>query len=461
MARFRSENKKSMERLSSQVFNRATAATALHASQSRLLRQCYSSFEDAAMRITCSLVVLASYATWMTRADPPPTPPTRTCGGDYRGPSGAFVSPHYPSRYPNNKECIYTFNTGSPIVITCPDFSLQKEKNGKCGRDSVTIKDYGQDTKYCGNAGPSDYHSVGSNVTVVFKSNGRVRKTGFYCLYESRPGATTSTTTTSTSTTTTTPRPLSQLYINALTLYEKRICKTTPKPSCGCAQTAESEFYSTVSDNYRVIVTNGVPGHVYVTSVDSPDHQQACPHEVFMAVPAKPIKGRAYLPYGQGVVGIAVSGGFFYNHYSFINNDAADLYEVERSDVCNGHSDRYCRYHYNLIPTCVAGAGTCAMVGYMLDGFPVYMYCNHDTENRPLTSCYQLNGRGDGTLRSHYTFNETAFYTGNCDLDRANGYRFPDVRGYAYILSEDYPFVMAGHYGTELGSLCYVDEMLY
>ena len=41
----------------------------------------------------------------------------------------------------------------------------------------------------------------------------------------------------------------------------------------------------------------------------------------------------------------------------------------------------------------------------------------------------------------------------DCDLDRANGFTFPDGK-YGYIFSENYPFIMPGYRGAQVAQLC-------
>ena len=43
----------------------------------------------------------------------------------------------------------------------------------------------------------------------------------------------------------------------------------------------------------------------------------------------------------------------------------------------------------------------------------------------------------------------------NCHLDEANGYDFPE--GYAYLITETYPWVPNGFMGSEKTTICYLD----
>ena len=180
-----------------------------------------------------------------------------------------------------------------------------------------------------------------------------------------------------------------------------------------------------------------------------------------MAVPLNPTKSNTYTEYGMGPVGIAFTGAFFYNHLSTPQGSTAVFNEKPSFDTCNGHSDRNCRYHYHMWPKCFNNGANCSHVGYMLDGFPVYTRCFNSNNSKFLKSCYFDNGNGDGSHKSHYSFSETNYQNGNCDLDKANGYTFTSPTpngyvGYAYIFTDDYPFIMSGYYGSQTARLCYI-----
>ncbi|XP_068221602.1 uncharacterized protein [Palaemon carinicauda] len=362
------------------------------------------------------------------------------CGGKFTESSGTFQSPNYPKNYPKKKKCTYKFKTGSPLTITCENFQLQnKNKRGKC-LDFFKVSDSGETTTFCGTDGPVKFSTSTSNVKVIFKSNKKKQMNGFSCTYTSEQ------------------EENPELLTKALEMYSSNTCYNTEIRACGCSVTKDdSEFYMTTTGDRRIVVTNGIPNHDYETGQEVANPNRACKHEVYMAVPQNPTRGNTFNSYGLGPVGMATSGGFFYNHLSSPTGDIANVVEGESFDTCNGHSDPFCRYHYHLLPTCIAGDGSCEFVGYMRDGFPVYTYCRHETESRNLKSCYYLTS-GDGTNAGHYTYDQTAYDNGECDLDMANGYTFSDDRGYGYIFTEDYPFIMAGYYGTELSDVCYLED---
>ena len=85
------------------------------------------------------------------------------------------------------------------------------------------------------------------------------------------------------------------------------------------------------------------------------------------------------------------------------------------------------------IPYCYGDANdasACQMLGYMLDGFPVYGRCNNDA-GVELTSCYTQKADTTGDTEDDYEFSSSG-----CDLDEANGYTFSDG-SYGYVLTDN------------------------
>ena len=307
-------------------------------------------------------------------------------------------------------------------------------------------------TKYCGTTGPQAYESQSNNgLKVIFKSNKKQEHQGFSCEYESITGKHTTTKAPTTPSTTISPTS-AKLLEDAISNFNLNKCDN-PQPTCECSgfTYADSEFYTTIIGDYRILATNGIPNHIYEVGQQKPNSHSACKHEVYMTVPKNPVKTSTYSEYGMGPIGFAISGGFFYNHLSSPQGAVSVFYDYSSYDNCNGHSDLECRYHYHAIPRCIKNGSACDLVGYMRDGFPVYSFCAHETKNRLLKSCYYLTS-GNGSHSQHFTFSDSEFSAGNCDLDRANGYTFSD--GYAYIFTEDYPYIMAGYYGSEVSGIC-------
>ncbi|XP_070842448.1 cubilin [Chaetodon trifascialis] len=107
------------------------------------------------------------------------------CGGELSGPSGSFISPDYPNRYPENRECIWyiTTSAGSSMTLTIHEFDV--EFHPDCNYDVLEV--YGgpdlsapQLAKLCTTtSSPVCISSTGNLVTVRFKSDGYVSGRGF------------------------------------------------------------------------------------------------------------------------------------------------------------------------------------------------------------------------------------------------------------------------------------------
>ena len=100
---------------------------------------------------------------------------------------------------------------------------------------------------------------------------------------------------------------------------------------------------------------------------------------------------------GLAVIGLAVTGGQFFNHLSNSDGSLALANEGPTLDSCFGHSAAAGNYHYHANINCTdAGAATgandpdeCVLIGYYRDGVPVYGLCK-DSSGDQMTSCYSL-----------------------------------------------------------------------
>ena len=172
----------------------------------------------------------------------------------------------------------------------------------------------------------------------------------------------------------------------------------------------------------------------------------------------------------MGTVGLAVTGGAFFNHLSNPDGSLALANEGRSLDSCFGHSAREGAYHYHANINCTnAGAATgandpdkCVLIGYMADGFPVYGFCK-DSSGKQMTSCYSLNSgvtkvsvttaagtlSGIGSSSSDYTFDTAAFTAGTCNLDKASGAINPTTNTYSYFMTTEYPWTPIELFGSE------------
>ncbi|CAL4120376.1 unnamed protein product [Meganyctiphanes norvegica] len=377
-----------------------------------------------------------------------------TCGGTIKvskGESSTFESPNYPDNYPAKSKCKWKFKVKEEVEVNCDVFDLAV--TSKCS-DYLQFKTKNNKSKFCGSS-LSSLTLTSKKINMLFKSHKRSKTApGFSCTIGPKSGGGggsifTLTAEESASFTDEQKTKVEQALADA----ESDQC-TSNGGTCSCSVTkADSFYFEKVVGSQRFVVTNGIPNHDYETGQDRPNPNNACPHWIYFLASAEPTSSDTFTTSGMGPVGVAVSGGFFYNHLSSPDGSVAVVQEGESFDTCNGHSDPNCRYHYHKNPECLmSSALSCDLTGYMFDGFPVYSYCPKPGTSVALKSCYKLTS-GDGSNASHYTFDEDGYNAGTCDLDMANGYTFSD--GYAYVFSQDYPFIMPGYYGTQ-ASACYI-----
>ena len=139
-------------------------------------------------------------------------------------------------------------------------------------------------------------------------------------------------------------------------------------------------------------------------------------------IPRTPVRAEpACLP--MGMIGFTLTGVAFYNALDDAGRDAA-AHEVQ--DLCDGHPQGRGQYHYHSSSPCLPGADANQLVGWALDGFPIF-------------------GMRDRTGKR----------LANADLDACHG-RAGQVSaggrtyGYAYRLTEEYPYTLGCYAGQLL-----------
>lgn len=149
---------------------------------------------------------------------------------------------------------------------------------------------------------------------------------------------------------------------------------------CTCtedAQTFEAFYQEFVDNNFRTVQTNGIPNHKYHIGVPSANPHNVCLQPSQVGLPVSPVFDD-YKDAPMSVIGILKTGGFVYNHKSGTDgvDDVANHPSNEQPslDICHGHADDKCTYHYHEISQlqeCTHDGqwDTCELIGYILEGF--------------------------------------------------------------------------------------------
>jgi hypothetical protein len=88
-------------------------------------------------------------------------------------------------------------------------------------------------------------------------------------------------------------------------------------------------------------------------------------------IPLNPTEAVAKSATPLGPIGVATNGVAIFNQYAGPNRPLTN--EIDTFDQYDGHPQQSGVYHYHVEPTFLTGtAGKEALVGFLLDGFPVY-----------------------------------------------------------------------------------------
>ncbi len=153
------------------------------------------------------------------------------------------------------------------------------------------------------------------------------------------------------------------------------------------------------------------------------------PQTVTLTLPAHPRLAKRPSCVPMGMIGVAVNGVALFNALDDADRDAL---AHETQDACEGHPQMRGIYHYHSIPTCLTGTsvkGQEGLVGYALDGFPIF---GPRGENGKLVT--------------------------DADLDACHGHvgwvtlRGKRVRIYHYNATLEYPYTIGCFRGTPVRS---------
>jgi hypothetical protein len=183
-------------------------------------------------------------------------------------------------------------------------------------------------------------------------------------------------------------------------------------------------FSEDVSGETRLLTGNGLPvgettGTFPVASSDDVYAYDRNPNSIrtqslSYSLPAEPAKGSPRCIGGQ--VGVAKNGVPIFNGLDAGNRDAVAW---EAQDACGGHPQAAGQYHYHSIPDCLnegeSRKAHSKLVGWALDGFPIYGERGEDGEelaNDDLDVCHGHTHRVklDGEKVRTYHYHGTAEY---------------------------------------------------
>jgi len=144
-----------------------------------------------------------------------------------------------------------------------------------------------------------------------------------------------------------------------------------------------------VEGNYVVLKSNGLPDHkspYYKGTQWASTQYEAyngtnplwnqnpntiASQNLVFKIPLNPSIASAHAETPLGPMGIAVNGVAIFNQYAA--GRAALTDEVNSFDQYNGHPQQNGQYHYHVEPLYItANKGRDALLGFLLDGFPVY-----------------------------------------------------------------------------------------
>jgi hypothetical protein len=198
----------------------------------------------------------------------------------------------------------------------------------------------------------------------------------------------------------------------------------------------------TVEDDTITIDGGGVPDHdvldLYAVPGGSTLSMDGTIATGSVSIRKTPVMAASPTDTGLGVIGVAISGGWFFNPYEGDGTSVAldSNFEVDGVpfiDSCNGHplpSDL--QYHYHGIPYCItdvidSSGEHSVLLGVLRDGFPMYGPQDEDGEAPgDLDGCSGHTGATPEFLDGiyHYHVTETAPYIVTCfsgEVDASTG----------------------------------------
>jgi hypothetical protein len=201
----------------------------------------------------------------------------------------------------------------------------------------------------------------------------------------------------------------------------------------GAVSWPQASFTNAVHGNVRQISGNDLPvgqttGIFPIATTDDAFTYDRNPNSITAqslsySLPAHPPKSGAACLSG-GPIGVAVDGVAIFDGLDAGDRDAV-AHEIQ--DSCGGHPQQQGLYHYHALPTCLTQSKShkSKLVGFALDGFPIYN--GRDEDGKRLT---------DGDLDKCH---------GRTSVVKLDGKK---VKTYHYEATLEYPYTLGCYRGT-------------
>ena len=130
----------------------------------------------------------------------------------------------------------------------------------------------------------------------------------------------------------------------------------------------KSVYYDTTSTMYEAFNGNTFEGNAFIKNPNNIISQNYT-----FKIPVKPAQAINHIATPLGPIGISINGVPFYNQYAGPGNKPLTT-EVSSFDKYYGHPQQTGQYHYHVEPIYLTTIKTTksALLGFMLDGFPIY-----------------------------------------------------------------------------------------
>jgi hypothetical protein len=184
------------------------------------------------------------------------------------------------------------------------------------------------------------------------------------------------------------------LYSSTLISFLLSGCLGTPEPAIISSSELPAVFQKFtdnvnvyVEGNFIVIETDNIPDHgsPYFNQTDTRyeayngsntnfmlNPNRIASQNITFRIPINPTVAAVNSATALGPIGISLNGVVFYNQYAGPNNQPLTA-EINTFDQYLGHPQGTGQYHYHQEPTSLtARLGKSALLGWLLDGYPVY-----------------------------------------------------------------------------------------